>query len=125
MRFNCRQQLEELEEEVVGARGGLLPTSVKFSSKGADSDSDDDGDDDDDEDESGDWRKLEADLNTDLRINEKDSDAFNAFLRRPGADEPRQTLADIIMAKIDEKKTEIDTQFTDAESLKKAELDPR
>ena len=38
---------------------------------------------------------------------------------------PRRTLADIIQEKLTEKRTEIDTQYTDAESLQQRELDPR
>ena len=38
---------------------------------------------------------------------------------------PRRTLAEIIQEKLTEKRTEIDTQYTDAESLQQRELDPR
>lgn len=38
---------------------------------------------------------------------------------------PRRTLADIIMEKITEKQTELDTHFSDAGSLQIQDLDPR
>lgn len=37
----------------------------------------------------------------------------------------QRTLADIIMEKINEKQTELQTQFSDAGSLQVQELDPR
>lgn len=38
---------------------------------------------------------------------------------------PRRTLADIIMEKITEKQTELDTKFSDAGSIQMQDLDPR
>lgn len=38
---------------------------------------------------------------------------------------PRRTLADIIMEKITEKQTELETQFSDAGSVQMQDIDPR
>lgn len=38
---------------------------------------------------------------------------------------PRRTLANIILEKISEKQTEIDTQFSDVGSIQMQDLDPR
>ncbi|XP_017785444.1 PREDICTED: bystin [Nicrophorus vespilloides] len=59
----------------------------------------------------------------DLEINEDDEKAMELFMSANPA--PRRTLADIIMEKITEKHTELDTHFTDAGSLQLQDLDPR
>lgn len=56
-------------------------------------------------------------------INEEDERALEMFMNRDKA--PMRTLADIIMDKLTEKKTEIHTQFSDAGSVQMQELDPR
>lgn len=38
---------------------------------------------------------------------------------------PRRTLAEIIQEKITEKRTEIDTMYSDVDSLQQRDLDPR
>lgn len=118
----ARQQLQELEEETED--GGAVPKkrSVTILAQG-------DGVSDDDDDDEGaeeplddlDWKKMASEL----RINQKDESAFDAFRKRPDPEEPKRTLADIIMEKIEERRTEIQTQFTDADSLRREQLDPR
>ncbi|XP_034948009.1 bystin [Chelonus insularis] len=58
-----------------------------------------------------------------IEINDEDERALQMFMdhNRPSV----RTLADIIMEKLTEKKTEIETQFTDAGSLQVQEIDPR
>lgn len=58
-----------------------------------------------------------------VEINEEDERALEMFMNRDRA--PMRTLADIIMDKLTEKKTEIQTQFSDAGSVQMQELDPR
>lgn len=61
----------------------------------------------------------------DIRINYRDQEAFDLFMNRDGA--PRKTLADIISEKIAEKRTEMDTQYSESSfggTEAKAELDP-
>ncbi len=130
-----RLQLQELENEagVKKPPGGVNKISVKRDSDESDEGSDDESGDDLD------WGKIDSQLRisqvsaTSWRVSlcyccnwylQKDESAFNSFRKNP-VDEPRRTLADIIMEKVEERKTEINTQYTDAESLKKAELDPR
>lgn len=59
----------------------------------------------------------------DIQINKEDEKALEMFMARDRA--PARTLADIIMEKLTEKKTEIDTQFSDVGSLQLQDLDPR
>merc|ERR1719153_847966 len=55
-------------------------------------------------------------------VDEEDDLAVRMFMNRECV--PRRTIADMIMEKIGEKKTEIDTQFSDNTEMCK-ELDPR
>lgn len=57
-----------------------------------------------------------------IEINEDDEKAMEMFMSKNPA--PRRTLADIIMEKITEKQTELDTHFSDAGSLQMQDLDP-
>ena len=60
-----------------------------------------------------------------IRINGRDQEAFDLFMNRDGP--PRKTLADMISEKIAEKRTEMDTQFSESSfggTEAKAELDP-
>ncbi|XP_043463652.1 bystin [Leptopilina heterotoma] len=59
----------------------------------------------------------------DIEINEDDEKALQMFMDRDRA--PARTLADIIMEKLTEKKTEIDTQFSDIGSMQIQDIDPR
>lgn len=58
-----------------------------------------------------------------IEINEEDERALQMFMDRDRA--PARTLADIIMEKLTEKKTEIETQFSDVGSMQMQDLDPR
>lgn len=58
-----------------------------------------------------------------LEINEEDEKAIEKFMSKNPT--PRRTLADIIMEKITEKHTELDTQFSDAGSVQLQDIDPR
>lgn len=67
---------------------------------------------------------LEADtFYENIEINEEDEKAMQLFMNKDG--KPQRTLADIIMESITEKKTELETQFSDAGTLHIQELDPR
>lgn len=59
----------------------------------------------------------------DIKINEEDERALEMFQNKNGV--KTRTLADIIMDKITEKQTEIQTQFSDNGSLKMEEVDER
>lgn len=58
-----------------------------------------------------------------MEINEEDEEAMEKFMNKNPA--PRRTLADIILGKITEKQTELETQFTDAGSVTLQDIDPR
>ncbi|XP_033361294.1 bystin [Bombus vosnesenskii] len=58
-----------------------------------------------------------------FEINEEDERAIQMFMPKDAA--PMKTLADIILEKLTEKKTEVETQFSDAGSIQMQELDPR
>ena len=59
----------------------------------------------------------------DIQINREDEKAIEMFMDRNRA--PAKTLGDMIMEKLEEKKTEIDTQFSDAGAIQVRDLDPR
>lgn len=83
-------------------------------------DVDDNSDSDDAEEED----KLEPDTYYEnIEVNEEDEKAIEKFMSDNPA--PRRTLADIIMEKITEKQTELDTRFSDAGTLQVQDLDPR
>merc|ERR1712203_464856 len=78
-----------------------------------------DGEDDGEADEQ---KGFNDEVKRNYKMNKRDEEAFEAFMNNSG---PRRTLADIIQEKLTEKRTEIDTQYTDAESLQQRDLDPR
>ena len=87
-----------------------------------DSDEEDDGEDvesvvDDDE------KAFNDDIKKNYNMSKKDEETFQRFINSENG--PRKTLGEILQEKIQEKRTEIDTQYTDAESLQRRELDPR
>lgn len=77
----------------------------------------------DDEDPPSEDEVTNKDYYEDIEINEDDERALQMFMDRDRA--PTRTLADIIMEKLTEKKTEIDTQFSDAGTVQMQDLDPR
>ncbi|XP_021201392.3 bystin [Helicoverpa armigera] len=107
-----RQQAElgDAEEGPSPAKHVTLPATFK------DADSDDDtGSDKDD---------LEPDTYYDnVEINEEDEEALRMFMS--SKPERTRTLADIIKEKITDKHTELQTQFSDVETLKLQNIDPR
>ncbi|KAF5295048.1 hypothetical protein FQR65_LT10601 [Abscondita terminalis] len=58
-----------------------------------------------------------------IEINEEDEDAIEKFMNKNP--EPRRTLADIILEKINEKQTELQSKLSDPNSIQIQELDPR
>lgn len=58
-----------------------------------------------------------------IKVNEEDEEAIEKFMNKNPV--PRQTLADLIMGKITEKQTELETKFSDAGSIQMQDLDPR
>lgn len=58
-----------------------------------------------------------------IEINEEDEEALKMFMSLNP--EKTRTLADIIKEKITEKNTELQTQFSDAETMKMQNIDPR
>lgn len=81
-------------------------------------------DDDSDAESGSDNDDLEPDtFYENVEINEEDEEALRMFMSaRP---EKTRTLADIIMDKITDKHTELQTQFSDVETLKLQNIDPR
>ncbi|CAG9861732.1 unnamed protein product [Phyllotreta striolata] len=65
---------------------------------------------------------IDSSFYDNIEINEEDELAIDTFMSKNPL--PRRTLADIIMEKITEKHTELDTHFTDAGSLQMQDLDP-
>ncbi|XP_026726071.1 bystin [Trichoplusia ni] len=109
----ARRQQAELGDDNEGpspAKHVTLPTSF------ADADSDDaSGSDHDD---------LDPDTYYDnIEINEEDEEALRMFMS--SKPERTRTLADIIKEKITDKHTELQTQFSDVETLKLQNIDPR
>jgi len=134
----AREQQEELQEEygvAKASKGGKATPSAGFkvplpktdkthpnkTSLGSDEDNDDEDDDDDDLSSS----VSDADFYQDIQIDEDEEKALEAFMSKTPA--VKRTLADIIMDKLTEKKTEIDSQCSDAtqQAVEKPQLDPR
>ena len=98
--------------------------SKKSSSKNIDDEDDDDDNDDDDDGMSS--TGSDADFYQDIHIDEEEEKALEAFMSKTPA--VKRTLADIIMEKLTEKKTEIDSQCSDntqQAAVEKPQLDQR
>ena len=67
--------------------------------------------------------EFSNEVKKDYNINKKDEEAFERFMNKDNG--PRRTLADIIQDKLTEKRTEIDTMYSDVESMRQSNLDPR
>ncbi|XP_052747425.1 bystin [Bicyclus anynana] len=77
-----------------------------------------------DHEEGSDQDDLEPDTFYDnIEINEEDEEALKLFMS--SKPEKTRTLADIIKDKITDKQTELQTQFSDVETLKLQNIDPR
>lgn len=112
----AREQQEELEDEFGSTSEDRLKkpmTSLTTTDNLSDSDAESELGDNDDDDNYYDY----------VEVDEDDERALEMFMNKePPA---RRTLADIIMEKITEKQTEIATQFSDEQSLKVSDLDPK
>ncbi|XP_068628638.1 bystin [Battus philenor] len=105
-----RQQVELGDNEAGASKQHVLP--LELNEVASDNEIDSEGDD------------LEPDTYYDhIEINEEDEEALKMFMSsRP---EKTRTLADIIKDKITDKHTELQTQFSDIETLKLQNIDPR
>nr|SVE78831.1 EOG090X058P [Daphnia lumholtzi] len=109
----AQKQQQELEEET-GETGPSF--KVRATSLGADLEEDE-------------CKSEESDFENDsqfggdVQVDEEDEKALALFMNPNPA--PRRTLADIILEKITEKQTEIQTQFSEIESVKFQDIDPR
>lgn len=120
----ARLQVQDLQRESTSGSQKSTPAK-KMPTLGDRMDSDDDNDE-EEEVESEDFQDEKTftdDMKKSYNMNKKDEDAFERFMNKDNG--PRQTLADIIQDKINEKRTEIDTMYSDADSLARQDLDPR
>ncbi|GAB1860296.1 Bystin [Camponotus japonicus] len=110
----ARQQQLEIEEEIGLSKPKSEKLTVKLSSELSDV-----------EDRSSDDEEPVDNVHyyEDIQINEDDERALQMFMSKDPV--PTRTLADIIMEKLTEKKTEIETQFSDAGTIQLQDLDPR
>ncbi|KAG5870197.1 hypothetical protein JTB14_001398 [Gonioctena quinquepunctata] len=81
-----------------------------------------------DEDEDSDMEMNEQDEESstfyeNIEINEEDEQAMQRFMKENAL--PQRTLADIIMEKITEKQTELETNFSDAGLVSMQDIDPK
>lgn len=67
---------------------------------------------------------AEHEFMDDLQINDEDKEAFERF-QNPIDEKRTRTLADIIMERIQDKQTDIQSKLSDADSLKLEEIDPK
>ncbi|XP_060811743.1 bystin [Bombus pascuorum] len=110
-----RQQMEIEEESEIGqSTRSIKKPLIKLDTNAESSDTEEES--------------IEDELDTaqyyeNIEINEEDERAIQMFMSKDPT--PMKTLADIILEKLTEKKTEIETQFSDAGSIQMQELDPR
>ncbi|VVC94155.1 unnamed protein product [Leptidea sinapis] len=106
----ARKQQAEVSDITPSSSKSITKLSINESNSDKDGDSDDD--------------TLEPDTYYDnIEINEEDERAIEMFMSaRP---EKMRTLADIIKDKITDKHTELQSQFSDVETLKLQNIDPR
>ncbi|XP_050360066.1 bystin [Nymphalis io] len=106
----ARRQQAELGNSVPSSSTNALP--VSFNDAGSENEDSSDNDD------------LQPDTYYDnIEINEEDEEALKMFMS--AKPEKTRTLADIIKDKITDKHTELQTQFSDVETLKLQNIDPR
>jgi len=104
----ARQQAAEIEEEF-GVPAAIKSKAVSLGSPGSDDESEDD-------------LEIQKYDEREVAVNEDDDLAIRMFMKPSGV--KTRTLADIINEKITEKKTEIDTQFTDTSEVAR-DIDPK
>ncbi|XP_047523482.1 bystin [Pieris napi] len=108
----ARRQQAELGSDVGPSSKSTLPFSINALKNS------------DDEDQQSEEDDLEPDVYYDhIEINEEDEAAIQMFMS--SNPERTRTLADIIKDKITDKHTELQTQFSDVETLKLQNIDPR
>ncbi|KYN43342.1 Bystin [Trachymyrmex septentrionalis] len=110
----ARQQQLEIEDEI-GPSNLEKPKKSKVNLGSGFSDDEDQSSDD--------GEPVEDVYYENINIDEDDERALQMFMSKDAA--PMRTLADIIMEKLTEKKTEIETQFSDAGTIRLQDLDPR
>nr|SVE75094.1 EOG090X058P [Daphnia dolichocephala] len=109
----AHKQQQELEAEL-GETGSSF--KVRTTSLGAELEEDDD--------KSGESDfENDSQFGGDVQVDEEDEKALALFMNPNPA--PRRTLADIIMEKITEKQTEMQSQFSEADGVKFQDVDPR
>ncbi|KAI4465508.1 bystin [Holotrichia oblita] len=111
----ARIQQHELESQFPTLEQSLHRKKViKLDTTNSDEESDSDGNEDCLETES---------FYEQIEVNREDEEAIEKFMsKNPG---PRRTLADIILEKITEKQTELETRFSDAGTIQVQDIDPR
>lgn len=112
------------DEEQGGTKSSTDPKPKKMPTLGenfSDSDAESGGEDDS---EAGDDQDFNAEIKKNYNMNKKDEEAFDAFLNK---NSNRKTLAEIIAEKMTEKRTEIETTYSEMDSFAgpKQDLDPR
>ncbi|XP_078036044.1 bystin [Augochlora pura] len=108
-----RQQIEIEEESGIGmTEKAIKKPTVRLGPDLSDS-----------EDEISDNERDDSKFYENIVLDEEDERAIQMFMSKDAA--PMRTLADIIVEKLTEKKTEIDTQFSEIDSIQMQELDPR
>jgi len=123
----ARQQVKDLESEEIIAneiKGSKKETKIT-NLKSVSSDEESDGDDNENIALLPDGGFDGQGFAKEIRISGKDQEAFDLFMNRDAP--PRKTLADLINEKINEKRTEIDTQFSESSfggPEAKADIDP-
>ena len=116
----ARLQMQDLQRET-SSKGQAAPLKLPKLGDNLDSDEDDEEDvesvADDDE------KAFNDDIKKNYNMSKKDEETFERFINAENG--PRKTLGEILQEKIMEKRTEIDTQYSDAESLQRKEMDPQ
>lgn len=108
-----RQQIEIEEENEMGqASQSTRKPLVKLDAEISDT-----------EDQSSEDEFNDSHYYENIEVNEEDELAIQKFMSKDPV--PMKTLADIILEKLTEKKTEIETQFSDVGSMQLQDLDPR
>lgn len=107
----ARKQIKELEDENaerVPTKSSKLPENLNDLS---------------DEEEEASSQDVDGDYYENIEINEEDEKALERFMNKNPV--PRLTLADVINEKITEKQTELQSQFSEKDSVHLQDLDPR
>lgn len=120
----ARLQMQDLQRESDGSGNAVVSKKLPKLGDNMDSDEEDDGEDEIGASDADDYDKsFSNDIKKDYNINKKDEQAFERFMNTSTG--PRRTLAEILQEKITEKRTEVDTMYSDVDSLQQKDLDPR